>query len=78
MINKELVSKKEQSQEDEARIIIDEQIRSADKDVICGFTDGSCRGNPGPCGAGACLFLPNEERIDLKQPVSKRSSILLG
>ena len=29
-------------------------------------------------GAGACLFLPNEERIDLKQPVSKRSSILLG
>ena len=35
-------------------------------------------GNPGPCGAGACLFLPNEEGIDLKQPVSKRSSILLG
>ena len=29
-------------------------------------------------GAGACLFLPNEERIDVKQPVSKRSSILLG
>ena len=24
-----------------------------------GFTDGSCRGNPGPYGAGACLFLPN-------------------
>ena len=34
--------------------------------------------NPGPCGAGACLFLPNEERVDLKQPVSTRSSILLG
>ena len=66
------------AQEDEARIIIEEQIRSADKDVICGFTDDSCRGNPGPCGAGAYLFLPNEERIDLKQPVSKRSSILLG
>ena len=29
-------------------------------------------------GAGACLFLPNEERVDLKQPVSGRSSILLG
>ena len=58
------------AQEDEARTIIEEQIRSADKDVVCGFTDGSCRGNPGPCGAGACLFLPNEERIDLKQPVS--------
>ena len=46
--------------------------------MVCGFADGSCRGNPGPCGAGACLFLPNEEKIDLKQPVSKRSSILLG
>ena len=66
------------AQEDEARTIIEEQICSADKDVVCGFTDGSCRGNPGPCEAGACLFLPNEERIDLKQPVSKRSSILLG
>ena len=53
-------------------------MRSAEKDVIYGFTDGSCRGNPGPCGAGACLFLPNEERVDLKQPVSTRASILLG
>ena len=35
-----------------------------------------CRGNSGPCGAGACLFLLNEERVDLKQPVSTRSSIL--
>ena len=24
------------------------------------------------------MFLPNEERVDLKQPVSRRSSILLG
>ena len=38
----------------------------------------TCRGNPGPCGAGARLFVPNEERVDLKQPVSRRSSILLG
>ena len=61
-------------QEEEARKIIEGQMRSAEKDVIYGFTDGSCRGNPGPCGAGACLFLPNEERVDLKQPVSTRSS----
>ena len=27
---------------------------------------------------GACLFLSNKERVDLKQPVSTRSSILLG
>ena len=65
-------------QEEEARKIIEGQMRSAEKDVIYGFTDGFCRGNPGPCGAQACLFLPNEERVDLKQPVSTRSSILLG
>ena len=65
-------------QEEEARKIIEGQMRSAEKDVIYGFTDGFCRGNPGPYGTRACLFLPNEERVDLKQPVSTRSSILLG
>ena len=64
-------------QEEEARRVIGGQIKSEERDTIYGFTDGSCRGNPGPCGAGACLFLPNEERVDLKQPVF-RSSILLG
>ena len=24
------------------------------------FTDGSCLGNPGPCGSGACIFVPNK------------------
>ena len=42
------------------------------------FTDGSCRGNTGPCGAGACVFLPNNDKIEWKQPVSKLVSILLG
>ena len=42
------------------------------------FADGSCRGNPGPCGAGACVFLPNNDEIELKQPVSKLACILLG
>ena len=65
-------------QEEEARRIIEGQIKSEERDTIYGFTDDSCRGNPGPCGAGACLFLPNEDRVDLKQPVSRRSSILLG
>ena len=45
---------------------------------MSGFTDGSCCGNPGPCGAGACLFFPSRERIDLHQPVARRASILLG
>ena len=42
------------------------------------FTDGSCRENPGPCGAGACVYLPGQEEcVELKKPVSKLASILL-
>jgi hypothetical protein len=26
-------------------------------DIIC-YTDGSCLGNPGPCGSGAAIFFP--------------------
>ena len=46
--------------------------------TVLAFTDGSCRGNPGPCGASACVFLPNNDEIELKQPVLKLASILLG
>ena len=43
------------------------------------FTARSCRGNPGPCGAGACVNLPGqEESVELKKPVSRLASILLG
>ena len=43
------------------------------------FTDGSCLGNPGPCGSGACIFVPNQtEPVSLKRPVTNRGSILLG
>ena len=45
--------------------------------TVITFTDGSCRGNPGPCGAGACVFLPNNDEIELKQTFSKLASILL-
>ena len=46
--------------------------------TILAFTDGSCRGNPGPCGAGSYVLLPNSDAVELKQPVSKLASILLG
>ena len=37
-----------------------------------------CRGNnPGPCGAGAIVFV-EEETTELNQSVCKRGSILLG
>ena len=41
------------------------------------FTDGSCSGNPGPCGSGAIIF-HKEEEIELKRAVSNRGSILLA
>ena len=39
-------------QEEEVRTVIEGiMMMEAGNDVIYGFTDGSCRGNPGPCGA---------------------------
>ncbi|XP_060593901.1 uncharacterized protein LOC132748336 [Ruditapes philippinarum] len=65
-------------QEDDARQHISSLLSDVDTKTAVAFTDGSCRGNPGPCGAGACILLPNTEVIELKQPVSKLSSILVG
>ena len=31
--------------------------------AIC-FTDGACKGNPGPCGAGAVVRLPDGQRLE--------------
>ena len=46
--------------------------------TIIAFTDGSCRGNPGPSGAGSYVLLPNSDAVELKQSVSTLASILLG
>lgn len=35
----------------------------AEDTVVC-FTDGACRGNPGPCGAGAVVKLPDGTRVE--------------
>ena len=43
------------------------------------FTDGSCLENPGPCGAGAVIFFPDDLRgVELTRPVAARGSILLA
>ena len=66
-------------QEKLSREIIEDLIGNCDAETAVGFTDGSCLGNPGPCGAGACLFVPGAvDPIMLKQPVSNRGSILLA
>ena len=46
--------------------------------TIVAFTDGSCQGNPGPCGSGAVLYPGDNEGISLKRPVAQRGSILLA
>ena len=76
-----LGSSKSRSSEQESlsREIIGGLIDQCELTTAVAFTDGSCLGNPGPCGAGACVFLPEQtDPILLKQPVSSRGSILLG
>ncbi|WAR01815.1 RNH-like protein, partial [Mya arenaria] len=46
--------------------------------TVIAFTDGSCLGNPGPCGAGACIYFNDQKRVELSQPVAKSASILVG
>ena len=54
-------------------------IDKCDTETAVGFKDGSCLGNRGPCGAGACLFVSGfVDHILLKQPVSNIGSISLG
>ena len=66
-------------QEKLSREIIGGLIDQCDAGTAVAFTDGSCLGNPGPCGAGACVFPPGAvEPVMLKQPVTNRGSILLG
>lgn len=78
---KSLGSSKSRTAEQEklSREVVDSILEKCDAETAIGFTDGSCLGNPGPCGAGACLFIPGScEPVMLKQPVSNRGSILLG
>ena len=62
-----------------SRDLIGGVIEKCDAETAVIFTDGSCMGNPGPCGAAACLFVPGtSDQVSLKQPVSSMGSILPG
>ena len=66
------------TQQEESKVIIQSLVEMSNYNLIV-FTDGSCLGNPRPCGSGACIFVPNEtESVMLKRPVTNRGSILLG
>ena len=58
-------------------MVIDMMMETPE-DTTFAFTDESCQPNPGPCGAGAVLYPPHRDPVQLKKPVSKRGSILLG
>ena len=55
------------TQEALSREIIGAIIENCSEKTTIVFTDGSCLGNPGPCGGGACVYLPGHtEPILLK------------
>ena len=61
------------AQQEEAKVTVQNMVEKCEPNGIVVFTDGSCLGNPGPCGSGACILIPR-----LKRPVTNRGSILLG
>ncbi|CAG2218337.1 RNASEH1 [Mytilus edulis] len=65
------------AQIEEGKQIISEQLKSQTPNTAVAFTDGSCLGNPGPCGAGAIIYI-NDQEEKLKRPVSNKGSILLA
>ena len=58
-------------QEIKGRDLILQKITEITENTAIAFIDDSCLNNPGPCGAGAILFV-EEETTELKQPVCKR------
>ena len=39
-------------------------VASFAPDAVLAFTDGACQGNPGPCGAGAVVRLPDGRHLE--------------
>ena len=57
----------------QSREIIEKIIDGYYEKTVIAFTDGLCLGNPGPCGAGACIYtcMPGyTDPILHKQPVT--------
>ncbi len=69
---------REQTQE--AQRITTGFLNSLDNCAIIAFTDGSALANPGPCGAGAALYLggPHCNPVQLTRPVSHKSTSYHG
>ena len=69
------------TQKEEAKTTVVSLVQDKSSKSIVAFTDGSCLGNPGPCGSGAAIYmyLPEDpEPVCLVRPVASRGSILLA
>ncbi|CAG2202636.1 unnamed protein product [Mytilus edulis] len=62
----------------ESKQVVKDLLGDSTDSTVVAFTDGSCQGNPGPCGAGAVVYSGNSQGISLKRPVANRGSILLA
>ena len=62
-------------QSNKAKAIADSYINQLNKNCLICFTDGSALGNPGPCGAGAAIYIESISSVPvlLKRPVSAKS-----
>ena len=59
--------------------VIHELLSEAPDRSSFAFTDESCLDNPGPCGAGAVIFLSGDPNgLELTRSVTARGSILLA
>ncbi len=57
-----------------AKDAAEQLIGSLEGRAVLGFTDGACKGNPGPGGSGAVLWLPNGERLESSQPLGNTTN----
>ena len=62
-------------QANKAKTVAAEYINNINKNSLICFTDGSALGNPGPCSAGAAVYVDTTlgAPVLLKRPVAKKS-----
>ena len=65
-------------QQEEGKALVQSMVNEVSSSALVCFTDGSCLTNPGPCGAGAVIFLLEGQTYSIKRPVAAYGSILLG
>lgn len=49
-------------------------LTTLSKETIICYTDGACRGNPGPAGSGAYIIFPDKRRFELAKSLGKATN----